>query len=172
MGLFYCKWESECFYHAEIQILTGICVTAKEKLGDCYLSLFCFLHEKFFKNSESLIYVICNLNFPLIYTVLVRLIKFSPLQVFSMLSFMLYTSKLGKNVGQILAFVSSLCTACEAKAHGDLARSLRSLFKLLWSGDDEYSPFGPTEERERRVFTPGPASSVHTDNHRGSDYHF
>lgn len=76
-----------------------MCVTAKEKFGDCYLGLFCFLHEKFFKSSESLIYVICNLNFPVIFTILVRLIKFSPLQVFSILWFMLYFSKFGKNVG-------------------------------------------------------------------------
>lgn len=123
-GALCCKWESECFYHVEI--LTCICVTAKEKLGDCYLSLFCFLREKIFKNSESLIYVICNLNFPVFETFLVRLIKFSFLQVFSMLWFMLYVSK-------VLAFISPLCVAWEAEAHRDFACSLWSLFKLLCS---------------------------------------
>lgn len=59
--------------------------------------------------------------------------------------------------------------ACEAKAHEDLACSLWSLFKLLWSHGDEYSPFGPIEECERKVFTPCLTSSVHTNDHRGSD---
>lgn len=95
-------------------------------LCDSKMSLFCFLHEKIFKNSESLIYVICNLNFPVFETFLVRLIKFSFLQVFSMLWFMLYVSK-------VLAFISPLCVAWEAEAHRDFTCSLWSLFKLLCS---------------------------------------
>lgn len=94
------------------------------KLG-CYLCLFCFLDEDFFKNGESLIRVICDLNFPVIYTFLVRLIKFSVLEVFSILWFLPYLPRFGRNVEEVSAFVS-LSLACETKAHGDLACSLWS----------------------------------------------